>query len=76
MSSASAKGEIGDLEKEASSPIDSPGNLEKGTKAPNLPSDPKDWNGPDDPLNPLNWPMWKRHFHVVPPALISFSWYV
>ncbi|PQE05229.1 major facilitator superfamily transporter protein [Rutstroemia sp. NJR-2017a BBW] len=34
---------------------------------------PLRWNGPDDPDNPLNWPTWKRCWHVVPPALISFS---
>lgn len=35
-----------------------------------------DWDGPDDPENPQNWPAWKRHFHVVPPAIISFAAYV
>jgi len=32
-----------------------------------------DWDGPEDPDNPLNWPSWKRHFHIVPPAAISFT---
>jgi hypothetical protein len=66
---------IHDLEKEPSNLVDSPGNLEKGTRTERLPLDPTDWNGPDDLLNPLNWPTWKRYFHVIPPALISFSWY-
>lgn len=72
----SSKGGLYDLEKEPSSPVDNPENLEKGTRTPNIPVDSTDWNGTDDPLNPLNWPAWKRYFHVVPPALISFSWYV
>ena len=79
VSSTSAKGEIGDSEKEPSSPIgatDSPGNLEKGINPPVIPSNLTDWNGPDDPLNPQNWPSWKRHFHVLPPAIISFCGYV
>ena len=33
----------------------------------------QDWDGPDDPENPHNWPMWKRAWHTVPPALLSFS---
>jgi hypothetical protein len=32
-----------------------------------------DWTGPDDPENPQNWPQWIRHYHAVPPALISFA---
>lgn len=24
-----------------------------------------DWNGPDDPENPLNWPFWKRIAQVI-----------
>lgn len=35
-----------------------------------------DWTGPDDPENPRNWSKWKRRYHVLPPALISFSAYV
>ncbi|KAM0308311.1 hypothetical protein ACHAO8_010120 [Botrytis cinerea] len=34
---------------------------------------PLQWNGPDDPDNPLNWPAWKKNWHVFTPALISFS---
>lgn len=32
----------------------------------------QDWTGPDDPENPHNWPMWKRVWHTVPPALFAF----
>ncbi|RDW81932.1 hypothetical protein BP6252_03044 [Coleophoma cylindrospora] len=45
---------------------------EKGGSVPKTPS-PDDWDGPDDPENPLNWSRWKRLWHVVPPALVSFT---
>lgn len=32
-----------------------------------------DWDGPSDPDNPINWPKWKRYWHIVPPAIISFA---
>lgn len=41
-------------------------------KAPSLYQPPvDDYDGPNDPLNPVNWPMAKRGFHVFPPAFIS-----
>lgn len=24
-----------------------------------------DWDGPDDPQNPMNWPAWKRFIQVI-----------
>jgi hypothetical protein len=24
----------------------------------------QDWNGPDDPENPQNWPLWQRVYHT------------
>jgi len=33
----------------------------------------QDWTGPDDPENPHNWPMRKRAFHTVTPALFGFA---
>jgi hypothetical protein len=33
----------------------------------------QDWTGPDDPENPHNWPLWKRVWHTVPPAIIAFA---
>lgn len=36
---------------------------------------PLDWSGPKDPDNPVNWPNWKRHFYIIPPAIISFTAY-
>jgi hypothetical protein len=31
-----------------------------------------DWDGPDDPGNPYNWPVWQRVFHSAMPALYCF----
>lgn len=54
-----------------------PGTPQDAEKAipQSLPS-ATDWNGPDDPENPLNWPAWRRHYQVIPPAFISFAAYV
>jgi len=32
-----------------------------------------DWTGSDDRENPLNWGKLVRHYHIIPPALISFA---
>ncbi|KAF2832692.1 MFS multidrug transporter-like protein [Ophiobolus disseminans] len=32
-----------------------------------------DWNGPDDPDNPHNWPKWQRLHHAIAPALLGFA---
>ena len=34
----------------------------------------QDWTGPDDPENPMNWPLWKRIYNTVPSA--AFAWIV
>ncbi|KAH7399822.1 MFS multidrug transporter-like protein [Cadophora sp. MPI-SDFR-AT-0126] len=64
-----------DLEKDNSiTPIDlRNGDLERGNKEQQAPPAVLDWDGPDDPENPINWPKWKRQFHVVLPAVISFA---
>jgi len=31
-----------------------------------------DWNGPEDPENPMNWPLWQRIYHTTVPALFGF----
>lgn len=41
-------------------------------KAPSSQPPIDDYDGPNDPLNPWNWPTVKRGFHVFPPAFISF----
>ena len=33
----------------------------------------QDWTGPDDPENPLNWPMWQRVYHTTLPAFFGLS---
>lgn len=47
-------------------------DLEKG---PSKHSHPPtlDWDGPDDPENPHNWPMGKKIIHIVAPAVISLT---
>ncbi|KAI0119299.1 MFS general substrate transporter [Daldinia grandis] len=43
------------------------GDLEQGRNAAEkLSHDPNivDWDGPNDPANPLNWPTWKKGLHV------------
>ncbi len=34
----------------------------------------QDWTGPEDPENPMNWPLWDRIYHTIPPA--AFAWIV
>ena len=33
----------------------------------------QDWTGPDDPENPLNWPLWQRIYHTTVPGLFGFA---
>lgn len=32
-----------------------------------------DWNGPDDPDNPHNWPLWLRVYHATTPGFFGFA---
>lgn len=32
-----------------------------------------DWDGPDDPDNPLNWPLMMKAYHTLVPALQAFT---
>lgn len=34
----------------------------------------QNWTGPDDPENPMNWPLWERIYHTIPSA--AFAWIV
>ena len=62
-----------DSKVELSSPASDNDDPEKGIEQQRTALNPTDWNGPDDPQNPQNWPAWIRYCHVVPPALISFT---
>ena len=65
-----------DPEKEATvpePPTQRGDDVEKAAPAPQAPTSATEWNGTDDPDNPLQWSAWKRHYHVIPPAIISFS---
>jgi hypothetical protein len=47
----------------------SPSNLQK--QQPSAAA--LDWDGPDDPGNPHNWPKSKRIYHTIIPAAIAFT---
>lgn len=32
-----------------------------------------DWDGPDDPGNPMNWPIWKRGYHTLAIGVWAFT---
>jgi hypothetical protein len=37
------------------------------------PTNRMDWDGPEDPDNPHNWPTWKLVYHTTIPALFGFT---
>ncbi|KAL9092394.1 MAG: hypothetical protein Q9159_000902 [Coniocarpon cinnabarinum] len=47
-------------------------NLPVSPSSPSLKSKLPTWDGPDDPANPRNWPMWERVFGVFVPSWYSF----
>jgi len=48
--------------------------LHEAESKPVKPTPPAlDWDGPDDPENPFNWPRSKRIFHTVIPGLLAFT---
>jgi hypothetical protein len=55
------------------------GNIEKKNqdleKGPSKHTSPAvlDWDGPDDPENPHNWPIGKKVMHIIAPAVISLT---
>lgn len=71
--SVSLNGGVESSQLSPSTPASNGKDIEKGSEPQALPPDPADWNGPDDPENPLNWPAWLRYSLVVPPAVISFA---
>jgi hypothetical protein len=54
-------------------PVEPPTDLEKATMHFPDTAAGADWTGPDDKENPQNWPKFIRHYHILPPALISFA---
>lgn len=32
-----------------------------------------DWDGPNDPDNPHNWPLWQRIYHATTPGFFGFA---
>ena len=40
--------------------------------APPILTTAQDWTGPDDPENPMNWPLAQRIYHTTIPALFNF----
>lgn len=33
----------------------------------------QDWDGPDDPENPMNWPVWKKVYHTTMVGFLCFT---
>jgi hypothetical protein len=64
-----------DSEKDEMSPIDNEPqlDLEAARITVSKEAAASDWTGPTDPDNPQNWSKWFRKYHIVPPALISFT---
>jgi hypothetical protein len=58
---------------ELSNPASDNEDPEKGVEQQRTVFNPRDWNGPDDPQNPLNWPVWIRYCHIIPVAFICFA---
>jgi hypothetical protein len=64
-SDGAVEGGGGDIEKKIQ-------DLEKGPSKHASPAD-LDWDGPDDPENPHNWPIRKKVMHIIAPAVISLT---
>jgi len=62
-----------DLEKTASKA--SQRTQRSGRADPRTPTVVQDWDGVDDPDNPLNWPTAKKIYHTLIPALQCFTMY-
>ncbi|KAJ4983472.1 Polyamine transporter 4-like protein 1 [Stagonosporopsis vannaccii] len=64
-----------ELDKGADSLSTSMIDAEKQTPTTPSPSAPPalDWDGPNDPDNPHNWPLWQRVYHATTPGLFGFA---
>ena len=59
----------GEIEKLSTQPTQHSRDGQPVTRAPTA----QDWTGPDDPENPINWPMSKRVYHTIIPGLFAFT---
>lgn len=68
--SAGQLGAEGEESEKPSSPAD------PVVDAPSTGSNVADWNGPDDPENPLNWSPFKKNLHVAIVSLFTLTAFV
>lgn len=65
--------------KSASSESEKTGDVEQNTLPPATdderpcPRNEVDWDSPNDPKNPRNWPAWRRAMHVGVVTCVVFS---
>ena len=59
---------------EANAPPTSDHTSDADQKKENQSRDPNlvDWDGPDDPTNPMNWPTWKVKAHIFLVSAVTF----
>lgn len=64
-----------DLEKsvEEQNPSDQVYRTKSTRSAKSIPTTALDWDGPDDPENPFNWPLWKRVYQTIGTGLLAFA---
>jgi hypothetical protein len=61
---------VADVEAALKEPVFSANSREdeqhaKASPEPDTKDNIVDWDGPDDPQNPMNWPSWKRLLQVI-----------
>lgn len=56
----------------SSSSLPLPATTTSSSTPRTIPESTLDWSGPSDPANPHNWPLAKKIFHTIVPALIAF----
>ncbi len=71
--SGSSEGDVHDSEKMEMTTVEPLADPEKAIPVAHKSSPVLDWTGPDDRENPQKWAKLVRHYHIVPPALISFA---
>jgi hypothetical protein len=71
--SDSIQGDAHESGRMQTAPVQPPADPEKAISAVPKTATELGWTGPDDRENPLNWGKLVRHYHIIPPALISFA---